>query len=47
MINRKRTQMSPRFFRLPEGGWGAWRPGNSSSGTDSGDFVFIAIQTAY
>jgi hypothetical protein len=47
-ISRKTTQISPRFFDLPElGGVGPCGPGKGTSGGNSGVFVFVVIQTAY
>src|SRR5580700_7248721 len=48
MISRKTTQISPRFFGFPGlgGGSKSW-PGGCTSGSDSGVFVCVVIQTAY
>src|ERR1039458_440821 len=48
MMSRKTTQISPRFFDFPElGGIGSCWPGGCISGSDSGFFVVVVIQTAY
>src|SRR5208283_3220823 len=45
-ISRKTTQISPRFFDFPElGGVGPCWPGGCTSGSDSGVFVLVVIQT--
>jgi hypothetical protein len=47
-ISRKTTQISPRFFDLPElGGMGPCGPGRGTSGGGSGVSVFVVMQTAY
>jgi hypothetical protein len=46
MISRKTTQISPRFFDFPGvGGVGPCGPGGCTSGSDSGVFVLVVIQT--
>src|ERR1035437_6953936 len=46
-ISRKTTQISPRFFDLPElGGVGPCWPGRGASGSDSGISVLVVMQAA-
>src|SRR5215475_12074604 len=42
MINKNRTQISPRFFGLP--GSGAGRSSAGASGGDSGIFVLVVME---
>ena len=46
IISRKTTQIRPRFLGFPDlGGIGPCWPGRSTSGSDSGIFMFVVIQT--